>query len=482
MDEYEDHHSYGDYEAQNLRGFPAQMHSYNEAGCPPTGMEMVPILPVQKGAISTPEQLQGILCLKEPPESFDTATVAESEEDGEAFEGQDVCVFLIRYRDFTVLKERATVRDGPFVMLFGSRVESKTVTALRPSAYPPRFLSHAQTCDAANCRHSPREPLKENTLAPSSPRVGQYPTTPVVGTPELLELVLLNLDMKTRLVSASRVCKFWHATIKESPRIQRASFFQPEKPFESPEEKPELNPLLVEVFGDKFFDVGPEKPPARRAESFWKLPWAPSALTKLKAPTGSILSVEPSCRQESFTRAGASWRRMLVSQPPPPFLGFMWLDDNPREPRRRLRIDSLSRVQKNPSSSSPAGVTMGQLYDTIQLFIMEQLYSGLFYRVHWDKICERQIERNPDIKETSDSAIERTNLVVDFWDDDYYLSSYYGPFKMDATRSVFACEESCRPMFGGKAKIKDLDLASVRDVRLKAVEFWGPLTYEEEDF
>lgn len=48
-----------------------------------------------------------------------------------------------------------------------------------------------------------------------------------VGIAELLEAVLLELDMRTLLVSAQRVSKHWHAVIKHSPRIQQALFYTP---------------------------------------------------------------------------------------------------------------------------------------------------------------------------------------------------------------------------------------------------------------
>jgi hypothetical protein len=167
---------------------------------------------------------------------------------------------------------------------------------------------------------------------------------------------------------------------------------------------------------------------------------------------------------------------MLVSQPPPPFLGFMWLDDHPHEPHRRLRIDSINPMSK---ASSPLGVTMGQLYDTVQHFVMQQPYPGLFFRVRWDMVCQREVatRRNPgDDPENGGSPAERTNLVVDFFDDQYYVSSMLcGPFNMKATRTVFRCEEAALPVFGTKATIEDLDVEAFMDNSADPLEFWQPL-------
>ena len=45
--------------------------------------------------------------------------------------------------------------------------------------------------------------------------------------PELLEAILLSADVRTILVS-QRVCKYWYMLIYESPRLQRALFFEPD--------------------------------------------------------------------------------------------------------------------------------------------------------------------------------------------------------------------------------------------------------------
>ena len=47
-------------------------------------------------------------------------------------------------------------------------------------------------------------------------------------TPELLELILLELPMKDLLLNAQRVCRRWKANIDGSIKLQRALFFTPE--------------------------------------------------------------------------------------------------------------------------------------------------------------------------------------------------------------------------------------------------------------
>ncbi|KAJ7916298.1 hypothetical protein B0H13DRAFT_1998205, partial [Mycena leptocephala] len=86
-----------------------------------------------------------------------------------------------------------------------------------------------------------------------------------ISTPELLELTLSHLPMRDLLVTAPRVSKTWQATTL-CPTLQRALFFQPDPP-------------------------GSER---------------------------SIMSMPCSKAPDAFKRPEASWRRMLVTQPPVP--------------------------------------------------------------------------------------------------------------------------------------------------------------------
>ncbi|KAH6656556.1 hypothetical protein BKA67DRAFT_552310 [Truncatella angustata] len=78
----------------------------------------------------------------------------------------------------------------------------------------------------------------------SSSRV---PTSAMAGMmihiPELLEIILLRVDMRTLLVSALRVSMTWHTMITESHRIQRQLFFRAD-----PTSKPQHNTLLQRHF------------------------------------------------------------------------------------------------------------------------------------------------------------------------------------------------------------------------------------------
>ncbi|KAJ7309275.1 hypothetical protein DFH08DRAFT_899420 [Mycena albidolilacea] len=111
----------------------------------------------------------------------------------------------------------------------------------------------------------------------------------VLSAPELLELILSHLPMHDLLIIAPLVSKTWQSTTF-TPCLQRALFFEPD-----PSSERIRNPILAQLFRP-FFPRGwycwywPE------AKDIRSMPWS-------KAP-------------EAFKRPEASWRRMLVAQPP----------------------------------------------------------------------------------------------------------------------------------------------------------------------
>ena len=317
------HRQHGLYTPHSLSDLTAGMAPTIEA----SRGETFPILSDPESAVYQPDQLRGILCLEQSPKSVRTTTAprtgSRNKEEEEKPEAQAIEVFELSAADYSLLLERAIVEYGPTVVLHGEQLPSRRVCTLIPAAYPPRSLNHAQTCDATECRLSSSEagsasastprPTKSLSLSQSQSESQLQATASVLGTPELLELILLHLDLKSRITSAPRVCSFWLETLNHSPMLREASFFQADRSLHTkPGEQPCINPLLQEAFGDQFFNLSDfrvDKYPFRRAEYFWKLPWSPQALPHLKASTGSVLDVDPTCRQRSFTRAGASWRR-----------------------------------------------------------------------------------------------------------------------------------------------------------------------------
>ncbi|KAJ6505377.1 hypothetical protein C8R45DRAFT_1209146 [Mycena sanguinolenta] len=161
----------------------------------------------------------------------------------------------------------------------------------------------------------------------------------VIATPELLELILAQLPMRSLLVTAPLVSKTWQA-ITLTPTLQRALFLLPD-----PSSEPVQNPLLAKLFPPFF--------PKRRnqhgtSKTISALPWA-------KAP-------------DAFQRADASWRRMLVTQPPAQTMAIT-----------ETRSTRGGRSQRHAVFNDPA-LSMAVLYDLAVEFIDRQSSS---FRVHW---------------------------------------------------------------------------------------------------
>lgn len=150
---------------------------------------------------------------------------------------------------------------------------------------------------------------------------------------EILEMVLLNLEMKDLLVNSQRVCRKWTACIQGSPRLQQELFMLPAR-----EDSPRvINPLLAEQFPFWFQTRGCTYPPADEYS--------------LK----SFLSN----RKDSILQPGASWRRMLIQQPPITSLGWLEIYDTDYDPT----FDADTYSFRQWYLPFPEGVRMSSFYD-----------------------------------------------------------------------------------------------------------------------
>ncbi|KAI1327884.1 hypothetical protein F5Y16DRAFT_182249 [Xylariaceae sp. FL0255] len=78
-----------------------------------------------------------------------------------------------------------------------------------------------------------------------------------------------------------------------------------------------------------------------------------------------IQAVEAACRK--ITRREATWRRMLVSQPPPPSLGYLKMEDTEDRSQFLARPYWVQTTLIHPEEigfKSP-GLRMGTLYDIV---------------------------------------------------------------------------------------------------------------------
>lgn len=197
--------------------------------------------------------------------------------------------------------------------------------------------------------------------------------TPIVlvfSTPELLEAILLHLSPQ-HLLRAQLISRTFHSTIGTSPALQRALFFRSDPSI--PSTSWTLNPLLRKHFLPFFVTPG-DGVSMPGLSALHMLDWAASE--KMKA---------------AFLRADASWRRMLLIQPPP-------MD---------LHVASATDMQggralgaAEPLSFAPGGVTMGLVYDIAESFVsgdtsfeqfglaIQGLESGTVIRLHLESVMQ----------------------------------------------------------------------------------------------
>ncbi|KAI4870663.1 hypothetical protein F4820DRAFT_220588 [Hypoxylon rubiginosum] len=264
----------------------------------------------------------------------------------------------------------------------------------------------------------------------------------VFSIPELLEAILLHVDMATLLVSATRINKAWQAVINTSVLIQRALYFQPVstgsqgpgweeflKPCEdtaSAQETriPIINPLLKKRFGHCFFDTGEFYGYLLRANSFYSMPWRrdgrenPQAMARPTFPsgpqiaemtTGELREIETTCRK--FTRKEASWRKMLVSQPPPPQLGYLFMERH-RDHFFGPHWVWTALIEPANNALLP-GLRMGTLYDVVQYRAGHHERNSMWFRVVWNQ--EREPHNTNSSRMKCREMLQQTNVVVEFY-------------------------------------------------------------------
>jgi hypothetical protein len=121
-------------------------------------------------------------------------------------------------------------------------------------------------------------------------------TKKCLDTPEILEMILAQLDMRTLLTSAQRVSRSWSDLISSSPSIQKALFFTPIMNSEWGIKNKTFNPLLTEIFPSIF--------PTKDGRQGTQFPLCDPPMT------------EDAKMMDRIVRKDASWRKMLVRQPP----------------------------------------------------------------------------------------------------------------------------------------------------------------------
>lgn len=292
-------------------------------------------------------------------------------------------------------------------------------------------------------------------------------TQAVFSTPELLESILLHLDMADLLVAAQQVCKGWHDIMKASPAIRQALYFDAAPVPDSAARdniqasKTTINPLLAKRFSPCFFDFGKPKDYFRRANSFYSMSWVEHPRQEVRPyedkdwtcamPLYPELDPErPNDRADRrrFTTAGTSWRRMLVSQPPPLHLGYIKGDESTEWPVHAAFW--CAEATLNSNAAAP-GLRMGELYDLVQHQATFHDRNSLWFRLHWQKA------QGPFYSEMAEHRCEEmlchTSLVVEFMElDDVYAGLLRDPADESVFESWFRCDDFEKASFKTKTE------------------------------
>ncbi|OJJ95934.1 hypothetical protein ASPACDRAFT_63935 [Aspergillus aculeatus ATCC 16872] len=190
--------------------------------------------------------------------------------------------------------------------------------------------------------------------------------------PAILEMILLGLDMKTLLLS-TRVCRTWNALIRSSPSIQKALFFRPADPV--PGQAQAKNPLVEKKVWHDFL----------HQRLFSRLVGA--------AYFSAFPLIESEEIDKAYLRPEASWRRMLLQQPPTSFV-YDW---------------NIAKVYlPRDSISDPGGIDCTPDGDFVRLqhvaayIHSEFLFPGVYPSVLWaDDPAVPSVRRTVEVRNTA---------------------------------------------------------------------------------
>ncbi|KAJ5827175.1 hypothetical protein N7447_003938 [Penicillium robsamsonii] len=210
----------------------------------------------------------------------------------------------------------------------------------------------------------------------------------VLDTAEILEMILARVDMRTLLTSVQRVCHNWVNLISKSPSIQKALFFTPIKDSEWGVKETILNPLLAETFPSIF--------PAKNRLDYYKFDFSDLIMTK----NGSTMA--------HFVRENASWRKMLVQQPPISDIGLLYVSQGMMGD---CAGSSSISLDKKKQESGYDGIRMERLFELLLTLHFSEFTK---VRVYWSTevpvIFQGSFQKN--ICNEFDRIISKFGLVV----------------------------------------------------------------------
>lgn len=227
----------------------------------------------------------------------------------------------------------------------------------------------------------------------------------VLGCYETLHLICTFIDMPT-LLHAQLVSKHWHDMISTSPLLQQNLFFNPRLSVNI-EQPSTINPLLLQHF----------EAILKGRESYNKQMWHNSpAMSRM-----SIANMKNGRKvHKAFIRRDASWRRMLVAQPPITSIGYM----------RKVNGDEDWKLLP-----FPGGLRMGDLYDMV-------------FQAIWSKVDEASGSAFVDLSPYNPDYYYRSDHLFTKWKEMPPMlvgsSSYY---YADQTCGKGRCNCHFRPVY-----------------------------------
>jgi len=203
-------------------------------------------------------------------------------------------------------------------------------------------------------------------MAPSAKHLGPSPAERVFYIPELLETVLMNLSTKDLLLS-QRTSRAFRHTVQGSVRLRRKLFMEPDWNLEGrlfdawshnnrPGRKPENNRLLLRAFPGCYPTITlvilNDGPDAEQGE-----PSNSNGVNGIKRGSEqwswdvciSFPADQKPTAKPAVDYPEASWRRMLLSQPP----------------CKSLHLVRRWQRSVNPAIIRPDGITMGDFFDEV---------------------------------------------------------------------------------------------------------------------
>ena len=294
-----------------------------------------------------------------------------------------------------------------------------------------------------------RGPDRPLSRLPESSR--RFPhTDTALTTYELLEAILLHVDERTLLVSAQRVSTVWRRTITTSPPLQRRLFFLPPLRNDTTSSNPAPllapNPLLQLAFPCLFPprqttpnpDSRPKNlvttllPASRFRPAYYNppLPARPPKALFNSYGLGKHAYYPPllDVRRRrgvhlACARAGASWRRMLLSSPP---VCVVARAGTARDLRNGWREGLVVDLE------GEGGLRMGEFYDAVFDLNWRDVVAedGYFYRprggwMAWGLHAAAKEEREGEGEGEGEAGwLTRAELVIGEHDgDNVYASS-----------------------------------------------------------